>query len=1044
MIKNWRDIFSTAYALAVGITGLLVLAILSEPRTLAASAVPLAFFAALSLFVKRAGFHVAPQVTHSLVGIVDLAAVFIFGPVPGAWVAAFSGFLYLLLNAWRREKHSFRNLIETPVFNAGLKVAMAFASSLLYGILGGQFPPRGLALATLPAFIAAMLAWFAVDHIGWGLLELVRGGWKAFVDFLRRILYYSFLVELVPLPLSIVIALVYASLDLGAFLLLALGVLGMAVIVQRLVDASAHLERRRNELAVLNEFGQALSQAAFDPERIVILLCEHAQRIAPADICRIELSNPQLAPTGGMFLALEATPGETKRVSQVTPISPLVDYFGKHRDPIRASDLSQSFIYPPDAAGAALALREQIRVGGQAPHSALLVPMFASDELLGVLGLYTARPNAFFPIHAHNLMSMASHAAVAIQNARLYAIERKRAAELATVSEVSRQVASVLDLDDLFQQVVNRIQERFGYYRVHIFTVDRDAGYVVFRASTDPHRSVWREHGWRLRLGLEGIVGWVAAIGEPLIVDDIRQEPRFVLGPYETGSETRSEAAIPLIVGREVVGVLDVEASTLKAFDEEAVYILKTLGAQVAIAIEDARLFNAQREEAWYLNVLLQVSQNLAATTDLDDALETVVRITPLLVGVDRCAILLNRPTERSFVAGKAYGLSPEQQEVFRHLVIESDDQATIANLQAAGGPMVIQDSDASPFNSPEARQVFDVRPLLIAPLVTRGEIVGAMLVDQPAGTRPFSRHEIDVVMGIANQAAVAIEGARLQSAAEGKKRYEYELGLARQIQQSFLPDACPVIPGYELCSMWQTAREVGGDFYDFIPLNAGRWATVIADVSDKGIAASLFMALSRTILRTMAIGKPTPHEALDRANDVILTDARSEMFVTVFFGVLDPPTGRYTYGNAGHNPPLLYRAATRQVTTIKGHGLALGVLPNISLQDYVLDLEQGDLLLLYTDGVTEAVNAQEEEFGAERLASIVAACGNLSAAQVIDEIVKAVTEHVGNLPPFDDQTMLAIKRVGADHPGISTATTVNTIVEDSLPSPSGVAASAI
>ncbi len=1030
MKNSLGAILSTAYALAVGFAGLLVLAILSDWRALSASALPLVFFAALSLFVKRAGFHVAPQVTHSLVGIVDLAAVFVFGPVAGAWVAASSGFLYLFLSAWRHERHSFRSLVEMPVFNAGLKVGMAFAGSQLYGMLGGQFPPRGLTPGVLAAFIVSMLAWFFVDHVGWGLLELVRGGGKALVDFLRRILYYSFLVELLPLPLSIVIALVYSSLDLGAFLLLALGLLGMAIIVQRLVDASAHLERRRNDLAVLNEFGQALSQAAFDPERIVTLVCEHAQRIAPADICRIELSNPQLAPTGDIFLALEATPGETKRLNKVPPTSPLMDYFGKHREPIRASDLSQSLLYPEDAAGTARAVREQILVSGQAPRSALLVPMFASDELVGVLGLYTARPNAFFPIHAHNLMSMASHAAVAIQNARLYAIERKRAAELATVSDVSRQVASVLDLDDLFQQVVNRIQERFGYYRVHIFTVDRDAGYVVFRASTDPHRALWREHGWRLRLGLEGIVGWVAAIGEPLVVDDIRKEPRFVLGPHETGSKTCSEAAIPLIVGKEVVGVLDVEASTLHAFDDEAVYILKTLGAQVAIAIEDARLFNAQREEAWYLNVLLQVSQNLAATTGLDDALETVVRITPLLVGVDRCAILLYRPTERDFVAGKAYGLSQEQQEVFRHLVIASDAQESVSRLQAANAPLLIEDSDDSPLNSQEARQVFDVRPLVMAPLVTRGEIVGAMLVDQPAGTRPFSQHEIDVVMGIANQAAVAIEGARLQSEAEGKKRYEYELGLARQIQQSFLPDACPVIPGYEICSMWQTAREVGGDFYDFIPLSGGRWATVIADVSDKGIAASLFMALSRTILRTMAIGKPTPHEALDRANDVILADARSEMFVTVFFGVLDPPTGHFTYGNAGHNPPLLYRASTRQVATVKGHGLALGVLPNISRQDYALDLEQGDLLLLYTDGVTEAVNAQEQEFGADRLASIIAACGHLAAAQVIDEIVKAVTAHVGNEPPFDDQTMVAIKRDGNSHPGAGTATTVKLMEE--------------
>ncbi len=1036
MNKNRNEILATIYSFAVGGSGLLALVLLTEPRALVANAVPLAFFAALSLFVKRAGFHIAPQVTHSLVGIVDLAAVFIFGPILGAWVAASSGFSYLFLNAWRREQHSFHNLFEIPIFNAGLKVGMAFASGQLYEMLGGQFPPGGLTPAVAPAFVAAMLAWFTVDHLGWGLMELVRGGWKALVDFLRQILYYSLLVELLPLPLSIVIALVYSQLDLGVFVLLALGLLGMAIVVQRLADASAHLERRRNELAVLNEFGQALSQAAFDPERIVDLLCEHARRIAPADISRIELFDPKHAPEGGTFLALEATRDETRRLGEIEPTSPLIEYFSTHREPIRAANMTRSLVYPFDATGTALAVRNQIQVNGRAPNSALLAPMFAGEQLIGVMGLYAARTNAFFPIHARNLMSMASHAAVAIQNARLYAVERKRAAELAMVSEVSRQVAAVLDLDDLFQQVVHRIRERFGYYRVHIFTVDKDAGYVVFRASTDPHRAEWRENGWRLRLGLEGIVGWVAAIGEPLIVDDISKEPRFILGPHETETETRSEVAVPLIVGKEVVGVLDVEANTLKAFDQEDLFILRTLGAQVAIAIEDARLYNAQREEAWYLNVLLQVSQNLAATTDLDDALETVVRITPLLVGVARCAILLYHPAERAFLAGKAYGLSPEQQQAFHRLVLRSDDDRVLAQLRNVvpnvleNGPIIIQDPEASTLVGPELRESFDIHTLLIAPLVTRGEIVGAMLVDQEPRSRHFTQHEIDVVMGIANQAAVAIEGARLQSEAEGRKRYEYELGLARQIQESFLPEACPVIPGYDICSMWQTAREVGGDFYDFIPLSGGRWAAVIADVSDKGIAAALFMALSRTIIRTMAISKQTPHEALERSNDVILADARSEMFVTVFFGVLDPPTGRFTYGNAGHNPPLLYRANTKQVTSLKGHGLVLGVLPNVSLDEYTLDLKQGDLLLLYTDGVTEAVNAQEEEFGTDRLASIVAACGDLSATQVIDEIAKAVTEFVGDQPPFDDQTMLAIKRVEPDHPGISTVTTVS-VTED-------------
>ncbi len=1015
------------YSLVLGLAGIGALFWLTDAQALRTNAVPLALFAALSFFTKRAGFHIAPQVTHSLVGIVDLAALFIFGPIMGAWVAASSGFFYLFLNAWRRDKHTLQNLVESPVFNAGLKIGMAYASSHIYTLLGGQFPAHSFALELAPAFLGASIAWFAVDHAGWALLEYLSGGAVALVGFLRTILFYSLVTELAPLPFSVVLAVVYTSLDRGTFVLLALGLLGTAIVVQRLADTSAHLERRHTELTVLNDFGQALSQVAFDPERIVALLCQNARRIAPADLIRVELYDPDHAPEGGTLVALEATPTETRRLDEIAPSSPLTEYFLSHREPIRALHVGKSQVYPADAARTALAVVEQVHMDGRPPRSGLYAPMLAGDQLIGVVALHARQANSFSATDERNLMSMASQAGVAIQNARLYVVERKRAAQLQAVSEISRQVAAVLDLDELFRQVVTCIRDQFGYTSVQLFTVDREAGYAVFRASTHPDSGEWRERGIRLRLGLEGIVGWVAAVGEPLLVNDVLKEPRYLPNPENVPNETRSELAVPLIVGKEVVGVLDVQSSTLNAFDDDDLFILRTVAAEVAIAIEDARLFNAQREEAWYLNVMLQVSQNLAATTDLDDALDTVVRITPLLVGVARCAVLLYNPADQVFSPGKAYGLSPEQQEAFRGFRLDPAEHVALAKVRRDLAPIVIQDPDADPLVGSEAQGLFGVHELLIAPLVTRGELVGAMVVDQGARARQFSEHEIEVVMGIANQAAVAIEGARLTSEAEAKRRYDYELGLARQIQQSFLPDSCPVLPGYELCSMWQTAREVGGDFYDFIPLSGGRWGIVIADVSDKGMAAALFMALSRTILRTMAIGKPTPHEAVDRANDVILSDARADMFVTLFFGVLEPSSGHFRYVNAGHNPPLLYRAARGEVTTLKGHGIALGVMPNVSMREHSIDLEPGDLLLLYTDGVTEEIDAREEEFGTERLASILSASGHLSAAGLIDEITQAVAEFAGHSTPMDDLTMVAIKRVASGEPGTSTLLTVTT-----------------
>ncbi len=998
---------STIYALALGVFGVGALVALTDWHALERDAVPLAFFAALSFILKRAGFHAAPEVTHSLVGIVDLAAVFIFGPLPGAWVGASSGFVYLFLNAWRRNKHSFRELIEIPIFNAGLKIGMAYASSHLYLTFGGKFMPREFTIATFAPVIAAAVAWFVIDHIGWGLLEFLRGGAAGLSDFLRTIVLYSVFIELLPLPFAIVIAVVYSTLNVEMVLMIAFGLVGTAVVVQRFADASLHLERRRTEMTVMNEFGNALARARFDSEKVIDLLYEHARRIVPADLYRIELRQGEHAPKTAL-LALEATARETRHPYETRP-SPLLEYFSAHRDFVRAVDLVKSFVYPLDATGAVVMAGNQAPIEGRTPRSALCVPLFAGDELIGILSLFAARRHAFVQIHGRNLASMCGQAAVTIQNARLYAVERKRAGQLATISEISRQVAAVADLDVLLQKVVNQIRERFGYSHVHIFTVDE--GYAVFRASTHPRGAEWRERGIGYRVGLEGIVGWVAAMGEPLVVNDVSQDPRFVPYPDEEPDETRSEIVVPFAIGAKITGVLDVESGELNAFGDEDLFILKTLAAQIAVAVEDARLFNSQKEEAYYLNVMLQVSENLAATTDLNEALETVVRITPLLVGVARCAALLYRPSENKFAPAKVYGLSKDLQREFFRFEFRSDDQFAFAKMYRDQAPLMIEDAAASQLLRPEFMQTFGIHSLLLAPLITRGEIVGALIVDQGARPRRFSAHEIEVVMGIANQAAVAIESARLGQSAEEKKRLDYELRLARQIQKSFLPDECPVISGYQICSLWQTAREVSGDFYDFVSLHGGRLGITIADVSDKGMAAAMFMALSRTILRTMAIGKPTARETVERANDLILADARSDMFVTVFYAILDPNAHRLSYVNAGHNPPLFYRADRKELTTLKQHGLALGVMEGIVLEEHAIQLAPGDLILMYTDGVTDAINSREEEFGAERLADLVSANAHLSVEGLVDEITRALTEYAGEGVRFDDVTMIALKR---------------------------------
>ncbi|MGQ9816252.1 MAG: PP2C family protein-serine/threonine phosphatase, partial [Candidatus Roseilinea sp.] len=268
----------------------------------------------------------------------------------------------------------------------------------------------------------------------------------------------------------------------------------------------------------------------------------------------------------------------------------------------------------------------------------------------------------------------------------------------------------------------------------------------------------------------------------------------------------------------------------------------------------------------------------------------------------------------------------------------------------------------------------------------------------------------LNILTGIAQQTALAIDNARLYRESLERQRLEQELALAREIQTSFLPREAPSVPGWGLAADWQAARQVGGDFYDFVPLQDGRYGLVIADVADKGVPAALFMALSRTLMRAVAFTGRTPSEALRRVNQFILSDARSDLFVTVFYAVWDPVTGEVTYANAGHNPPLLVRA-DGQLELLSGRGIALGVVEDIRIEERSILMAPGNVLLLYTDGVTDALNEQDDAFGLDRLGQTLKAVRHLPAQDIVKAIMSAVEQFACCEGAFDDQTILLLKR---------------------------------
>jgi serine phosphatase RsbU (regulator of sigma subunit) len=237
------------------------------------------------------------------------------------------------------------------------------------------------------------------------------------------------------------------------------------------------------------------------------------------------------------------------------------------------------------------------------------------------------------------------------------------------------------------------------------------------------------------------------------------------------------------------------------------------------------------------------------------------------------------------------------------------------------------------------------------------------------------------------------------------------ELTVAAEIQASFLPEALPQREGWQLAAALRPARQTSGDFYDVLELPDGRLGLVIADVADKGTGAALFMALSRTLLRTFAFEYPDrPEKALYAANRRILSDSRSSMFVTAFYGILDPARASLRYCNAGHNPPYLLRAGAAPLP-LRNTGIPLGIVEDVTWTTETVALEPEDLLVLYTDGVSEAQNWAGEFFEVERLLATARAYPGQTAQTAVDCILAAVDRFVGDAPQSDDLTLLVVKR---------------------------------
>jgi sigma-B regulation protein RsbU (phosphoserine phosphatase) len=314
---------------------------------------------------------------------------------------------------------------------------------------------------------------------------------------------------------------------------------------------------------------------------------------------------------------------------------------------------------------------------------------------------------------------------------------------------------------------------------------------------------------------------------------------------------------------------------------------------------------------------------------------------------------------------------------------------------------------------------ILGLRSILCVPLKTKEKIIGVTYVDNRLQAGIFSSADLDLLSAIASSAAIAIEYARLYQVAVEKGRMERELQMARRVQNSLLPAEIPQVSGWDFAVRWQPAREVGGDYYDFIPVirsrsSSSKLGLVIADVTDKGMPAALFMAFTRSIIRASMSRADYPVASLIQANELICAESNKGLFVTLFYVQLDLSTGEMTYVNAGHNPAIHCRMNDKEpeVTLLPATGMPLGVEPDQTFEQRSLALQSQEFIVMYTDGVTDALNNAGQDFGLERLQEVIKANATTSATSLLDAIIEAVNNFTGAITPFDDITILVAKKL--------------------------------
>jgi phosphoserine phosphatase RsbU/P len=363
---------------------------------------------------------------------------------------------------------------------------------------------------------------------------------------------------------------------------------------------------------------------------------------------------------------------------------------------------------------------------------------------------------------------------------------------------------------------------------------------------------------------------------------------------------------------------------------------------------------------------------------------------------------------------------TPPALEAFLRMHNIAPHEGLIGTVWQTAQPVILTDVKEVPELAGLSETPLGTGSLMATPLLYGKQNMGVLaLGNRPTGA-PFSQSDFVVFKSIAEQSAFALYNAIIYSEANEKKRLDHDLEIARDIQRTLLPEKSPAIPGFEIAGINIPARQVSGDYFDYLRVDEHHLGLAIADVSGKGVPASLIMAICRSVLRSQAPQNASPADVLKAVNRQLYPDIKEDMFISMAYLVVDHSTGVVTIARAGHDAPLLYRRGPQTVELMKPPGMVVGidsgsVFDRIT-NDFTIPMAEDDCLVLYTDGVTEALDAEGFEFGIDRMIQSVQASAAHGASAIITRLIDDVRNFVGAHPQNDDITLITIRKHEKDH----------------------------